>query len=210
MFNQNFYQSVSCPDKFYGPAKIHKHSTNKVDDLPLPPGTPAYQTAKYLAKLLPPFVTSKKHIMKEVLPGYEMVSLLNKTIEIILKRFSETKYITIATPKRDMKKLLYLFRKISLLIMRYLYRISVAMSSPLWPVSKNIFMIELEKTIIQSLSDKIKLWKCYTEDIVAFIKIDVLLPLNSCHGNIHFKMQIKQNHQSPFLNVILRCNLETK
>ena len=91
MFNQNFYQSVSCPDKFHGAAKIYKHSTNKVDDLPLPPGTPAYQTAKYLAKLLPPFVTSKKHIMKEVLPGYEMVSLLNKTIEIILKRFSETK-----------------------------------------------------------------------------------------------------------------------
>ena len=45
------YPSGSCPDKFYGAAKMNKLLTNNIDDLPLRPiisniGTATYQTAK--------------------------------------------------------------------------------------------------------------------------------------------------------------------
>ena len=82
MFTQNFNPSVSCPSKFCRAAKIHKLSKRNADNLPhhhivSDIGTPAYQTAKYLAKLLLPFGTSKKQIRKEVPIGCKMVSLQN-------------------------------------------------------------------------------------------------------------------------------------
>ena len=48
----------------------------------------------------------------------------------------------------------------------------VAMGSPLGPALANIFMIELERTIIPSLSDKIELWKRYVDDAITFVKTD--------------------------------------
>ena len=48
----------------------------------------------------------------------------------------------------------------------------VARDSPLRPVLANIFMVELERTIIRSLSDKLKLWICYIDDTIAFVKND--------------------------------------
>ena len=38
----------------------------------------------------------------------------------------------------------------------------------------NIFMVELERTILQSLNDKIKLWSCYVDDTIAFDKSDAI------------------------------------
>ena len=60
---KNFYPTGSAPGKFYGNAKIHKLSSNDVNDLPLRPivpniGTATYETAKYLAKLLSPLSKS--------------------------------------------------------------------------------------------------------------------------------------------------------
>ena len=63
---------------------------------------------------------------------------------------------------------------------------------PLGLVLANIFMVELERTAIPSLSNNIKLWKRYVDDTIAFVIIDtiksVLLSLNSYHGNIHSKI----------------------
>ena len=88
----------------------------------------------------------------------------------------------------------------------------VAMGSPLGPVLENIFMVELERTIISSLSDKIKLWKRYVDDTIAFVKTDeinnVLSYLNSCYSNIQFTMEIEQNNQIPFLDVLLIRKVE--
>ena len=58
------YPSGSCPEKFYGTAKVHKISENDtVDELPIRPivsniGTATYDLAKYLAKLLSPLSQS--------------------------------------------------------------------------------------------------------------------------------------------------------
>ena len=85
---------------------------------------------------------------------------LDKTIEIILERVYEKKEITTTIPKREMKELLYVCTKnvhFSFSNEIYMQNDGEVMDSPLEPVLANIFMVELERTAIQSLSDKIKL-----------------------------------------------------
>ena len=76
----------------------------------------------------------------------------------------------------------------------YMQNDGVAMGFPLGPVLANIFMVELERTIIPSFSDKIKLWKRYVDDTSTFVKTDeikdILSSLNSCYSNILFTMEI--------------------
>ena len=52
----------------------------------------------------------------------------------------------------------------------YIQNNDIAMGSPLQPVLANIFMTELERTFIPSLSDNMKLYKRYVLDTIAFIK----------------------------------------
>ena len=123
---------------------------------------------------------------------------MNKTIEIILGRVYEKKDLTTTTiSKREMKELLYLCTKnvhFSFSSEIYMQNDGVAMGFPLAPVLANIFIAELEKTIMPSFSDKIKLWKRYVDDTSTFVKTDeikdVLSSLNSCYSNIIFTMEI--------------------
>ena len=48
----------------------------------------------------------------------------------------------------------------------------VAMGFPLGLFLANVFMVKLERTIIPSLCDKIKLWKCYFGDMITCVKND--------------------------------------
>ena len=217
------YPSGSCPGKFYGTANMHKLLSNNVDDLPLRSiisniGTTTYQTATYLAKLLSPLGTSEytisntktfvKQIEKIKVPlGYKMVSFdllslftnvpLDKTIEIILKRVYKKKEIITTIQKHEMKELIYLSTKYVQFSFNneiYMHNDAVAMGSPLGPVFAKNVMVELERTITPSLSDKIKLWKRYVDDTIAFFKSDeiknVLSTLNSYYSNIQFTMEI--------------------
>ena len=88
----------------------------------------------------------------------------------------------------------------------------VAMGCPLGLDLINIFMVELEGIIIPSLSNKIKLWKRYVDDTIAFVKTDeimnVLSSLNSHYSNIQFTMEIEQSNQIPFLDVLLIRNVK--
>ena len=123
---------------------------------------------------------------------------MNKTIEIILGRVYEKKDLTTTTiSKREMKELLYLCTKnvhFSFSSEIYMQNDGVAMGFPLGPVLANIFIVELEKTIMPTFSDKIKLWKRYVDDTSTFVKTDeikdVLSSLNSCYSNIIFTMEI--------------------
>ena len=63
----------------------------------------------------------------------------------------------------------------------------VSMGSPFRPVLANMFLIELERIIIPSISDKIKLWERYVDDTIPFAKIDEIknvLSLNSYQSNV--------------------------
>ena len=138
---ENVYKKLqptgSCSGKFYGNAKVHKLSTNNVDDLTLRPivsniGNVTYETAKYLTSLLAALSKSEftinntkefaKYIQIQKVPdGYKMVSFdvgslftnvpLEETIEIILKRIYINKQITTDIPKQEMKELLILRTK---------------------------------------------------------------------------------------------------
>ena len=87
---------------------------------------------------------------------------------------------------------------------------AVAMGSPLGPVLPNIFMVELERNIIPTLSNDILLWKRYVDDIICFIKLTsinkVLQTLNSYHTNIKFTIEIESENKISFLDVLLICS----
>ena len=62
--DKKLYPTGSYPGKFYRNTKVHKLSTNNVNDLTLRPivsniGTTTYETAKYLACLLAPLSKSE-------------------------------------------------------------------------------------------------------------------------------------------------------
>ena len=52
----------------------------------------------------------------------------------------------------------------------YVENDGVAMSLPLGPVLANIFMVELERSVIPTLMDKMKLWTRYVDDTLCYIK----------------------------------------
>ena len=77
----------------------------------------------------------------------------------------------------------------------------VAMGSPLAPLTANILMIELEKSLIPNLS-KIKFWRRYVNDSICFVKIGsieyVISVLNIFYKNfkfnILFKLKVMENY----------------
>lgn len=85
------------------------------------------------------------------------------------------------------------------------------MGSRLGPILANIFR-KLERAIIVSLSDEIKLWKRYIDGTIAFVKTDaikyVLSSLYSYHGNIQFTMETEQKNQIPFVDDFLIRNVK--
>ena len=66
----------------------------------------------------------------------------------------------------------------------------VMMGSPLGALFANIFMCELEETVIPQLGDDVIAWTRYVDDTFAFIKptkIDLVkTKLNEFHENIKF------------------------
>ena len=54
----------------------------------------------------------------------------------------------------------------------YIHVDGVAMSSPLGPVLANIFMIELETSVIPNLSNKLKLWKRFADDTYCLARLE--------------------------------------
>ena len=94
---KRLYPSGSAPGKFYGTAKLHKISINDdVDKLLIRPiisniGTPTYQLAKHLAKILSPLanseyiVTSTKDFIEKIknvkVPdGHQLISFDVKSL----------------------------------------------------------------------------------------------------------------------------------
>ena len=77
----------------------------------------------------------------------------------------------------------------------------VAMGSPLAPLLADIFMIELERSLIPNLW-KIKFWRRYVDDTICVVKIGsieyIRSVLNSFHKNIQFNYEVESNAKLPF------------
>ena len=78
------------------------------------------------------------------------------------------------------------------------------MGSLLGPALANIFMAELETSVIPYLSNKVKLWKRFVDDTYCFARLEyidnILLSLNSFHKNTKFTFVIEKDNTIPFLD----------
>ena len=79
------------------------------------------------------------------------------------------------------------------------------MGSLLGPVIANIFMVELERSIIPQLEGTVALWYRYVDDTFTIIRKDcveaVLESLNGFHRNIEFTFEKEANGSISFLDV---------
>ena len=85
----------------------------------------------------------------------------------------------------------------------YIQTDGVAMGSPLGPVLADIFMIELEKSLLPERTSYISYWKRYVDDIICLIKIEyvdnILSVLNGFDNNIKFTVEEEKEGMLPFL-----------
>ena len=234
---RKIYPTGSNPGRFYGTAKVHKLKENDgVADLPLRPivsniGSASYELAKFLAHFLAPlsvseytvkntqeFITFTKNVI--VPDDYELVSFdvtslftnvpLKETIDIILKKIYVSKEIVTEIQKEDLKKLLISCTKeihFSFNDEMYIQNDGVVMGSPLGPVLANIFMVELERSIIPLLNNYVYCWKRYVDD--TFTIIDgkhintVITQINSFHRQIKFTHEKEKDNKISFLDVMI-------
>ena len=110
-----------------------------------------------------------------------------------------------------MKELLILFTKnlhFTFNNETYIQVGGVAMGSPLDPVLTNIFMVELETSVIPILSNKVKLWKRFVDDTCCLARSEyidkILSTLNSFHENIKLTIEIEKDNTIPFLDILIR------
>ena len=142
--------------------------------------------------------------------SFDVVSLftnvtLDETIDIIIKHMYDKKETNTDIPEKEMRELLYLYTKnvhFTLNNKTHLQVDGVAMGSPLGPVSANIFMAELERNIIPTLSNNILFWKRYVDDTICFIKLTSINKVIETF-NIKFTIQIESENKISFLDVLL-------
>ena len=208
--------------------------SHEVENLPLRPvvsniGTSTYQISKFLSEMLKPLTKSEYNIestndfIKEIRKlkiqtGYKMVSLdvvslftsvpLDFTINLILEKVFEEKQINTKLERVQLKTLLELCTKgMHFSFNNNIYKQinGVAMGSPLGPVLANIFMVNLEETLVPTLAEKMNLWYRYVDDTYTFIKegeVDnIERILNSFHENIKFTHVVEKENQLAFLDV---------
>ena len=89
----------------------------------------------------------------------------------------------------------------------YVQNDGVAMGSPLGPILANIFMVELERSVIPTLMDKMKCWTRCVDDTLCYVKTDsidyVLKVLNGFHRNIQLTYEVKTDSKIYFLDVLV-------
>ena len=180
---------------------MHKIQSNwHVEDLPIRPivsniRTITYDFSKYLAKMLAQLRKSQyslkntkdfmNKIKAEQIPtGYRMFSIdvksiftnapLDLTIHIILQRIFDNQEIQTTMTKKELKELLIICIKNVHFPFggnAFVQSDGVTMCSPLGPMSADIFMVELEITLVPTLTEYKKFWERYMDDTVCFVKM---------------------------------------
>ena len=157
----------------------------------------------------------KEHILSDhLLVSFDVKSLLtnvpmDESIEIIVNRIYEKNEISTDITKSEINEMLNLSTKSVHFTFEgniYVQNAGVAMGSTLGPISANIFIVELERSVIPTLMDKMKCWTRYVDDTLSYIKTDsihyVLKALNSFHGNIQFTYEFESDSKISFLDLL--------
>ena len=194
-------------------------------------GTATYYLSKYLAELLSPLSESEYTIKKtkyfvekikkeHVLNDHLLVSFdvkspfinvsLDETIEIIVNTLYEKNKISTDITKSEMEQLLNLCTKSVHFTFEGNISVQndgVAMGWPLEPILGYIFLVELDRSVIPTLTDKMKCWTRYVDDTLCYIKTDsidyVLKMLNGFHRNIQFTYEFETDSKISFLDVLI-------
>ena len=195
-------------------------------------GTATYKLSKYLAQLLAPLGKSKYTVtstddfinrIKVMKPrsnqkmiSFDVVSLftnvpLERTIEIILKKVYKEKLIKTKIKRDDLKNLLYLCTKEGHFTFNeetYNQTDGVMMGSPLGSLMANIFMCELENTLVPTMANELEEWTRFVDDTFALIDPSalerILQKLNSYDPKIQFTYEEEKNGMIPFLDVLIK------
>ena len=137
---------------------------------------------------------------------------LETTIDIILRRIYTNHELTTSLTKKEMKELLLLCTKNVHFTFNgqiYIQVDGVAKGYPLAPWLADIFMIELERSLIPNLQ-KITFWRRYVNGTICLVKIGsieyIRSVLNSYRKNIQFTYEVESNAILPFLDVLLTWN----
>jgi hypothetical protein len=209
--------------RIYGLPKIHK------EDIPLRPivntiGSPTYELAKHVAKILSPLVGHTDSFIKDsndfikiiknekirpqdTLISFDVVSLftkipLNEAIQII-KEVTDPETANLA--EICLRSTFFSYQGEF-----YEQTCGVAMGSPLSPIVANLFMENFEKRALDSFPLKPLRWKRYVDDT------NVLWPhgkeelqnflqhLNNISEEIKFTMELEENDNIPFLDVLIK------
>ena len=99
---------------------------------------------------------------------------LDRTIDIVLRRIYDKHELQTSTTRSEMNELLALCTKNVHFRFDNVIKVQndgVAMGSPFAPVLSDIFMIELETSLLPELTDYIQFWKRYVDDTICFIKV---------------------------------------
>jgi predicted GIY-YIG superfamily endonuclease len=208
--------------RIYGLPKIHK------EGIPLRPivntiGSPTYELAKYVAKILGPLVghtdsfikdsndfinTIKNEKMKpnDTLISFDVVSLFTKIPlnDAILLVKEVVDPVTTKLAEVCLHSTFFSYQGEF-----YEQTSGVAMGSPLSPIVANLYMESFEKKAIDSYPLKPLRWKCYVDDT------NVLWPhgeeeinkffhhINNISKDIKFTMEREENGTIPFLDILI-------
>ena len=140
-------------------------------------------------------------------------ALFTETIDFILDRVYNPKEISNVSTKNEVKKLLILCTKnvhFTLNNEIYVQNVGVAMGSTLGPILGNVFMVELENTLVPRLHEHVKKWRRFVDDTFADVRNEstdyVLTTLNLFYPNTSFTLEKENNSQLPFLDVLFIRN----
>ena len=117
---------------------------------------------------------------------------LEYTVDLVMERIHENHEILTSITRNDMRKILLVCTKKLPFRFRdvvYLPRDGVAMGSPLGPLLAEIFMVDLERSLVPLLTAELSFLKRYVDDTITFAKIgrvdNILSMLNNFHPNHH-------------------------
>ena len=162
-----------------------------------------------------------EHIKTKTGPhGYHLISSdvislftnvpLDATVDIVLKRIYGNREINTTINKSEMKELIKLCAEdvhFDFNRSTYVQKNGLAMVSPLAPVLAGIFLVELEKAVIPTLSQHLQFWKRYADDTICFVRDGyqefVLSCLNSFHNSTQFTYEIEKGNETSFLDILI-------
>ena len=94
------------------------------------------------------------------------------------------------------------------------YFYGVMMGSPLGALFANVFMTELENTLIPKLTDKRSNWTRYVDDTFPFVtpgsEATIQNELNSYHNSIKFTYEVEKTNKLPFLDILITKTTDGK